>query len=584
MRYLQFLLVAVLLTFAAVPASFSATSANANSPVGTNVGPVNYYSANLAFLDLFKTNNGWSTLDKSGSETHEEQYLNLDSNGWPINLKAVGNSGAQRFTQVAVLILRNLPNTSNGNYPAGQYIVRYQGEGTLNYNFDAVKVPSLSSPGRDVINVTPSWGGGVFILITNTDPNHTGNYIRNIQVVKAENESALLAGKVFNPAYLSALQNFRTLRFMDWFQINGSTETSWANRSVTSAMSWVSKPRGGSQAVPYEVAIQLANSVSADAWINVPAMADENYIQQLAALTHAQLGPSQKAYVEYSNEVWNMGFPQYAYATQQGKLLWPSAGANADFQNNFFGMKSAQICDTWKASWGSDSGRVVCVMAAQAANHWIASERLNCSLWSGAPCAKHGIDAIAIAPYFGGQIPAAWASQSDGGLNTLFASLTSQNDPSVPAGGWIGQALGWAASYKQVTSQFNLPLISYEGGQTFYNFTSTAARALGVAANRDIRMEAAYQTYLQGLKANGEQLFMNYTDIFANATGGTFGALESIMQTRSPITSAPPKWQALENFISNNPCWWANCTGAIGSGGVTPPPAVPNPPANLRVN
>jgi hypothetical protein len=556
--------------------AWAASSSNANSPLGINLEPVSYFSAEQPFLDILKTSSGFSTQTSSGTGTNEEEHLNLDANGWPITLTAVNSPSAQKFTQVSELVLRNLPNTPNGPYPAGQYVVRYQGEGTLTYNYDAVKVSG--TPGRDVINVaTPSNGGGVLITITATDPKHTGNYIHNIQLVKAEQESALVAGQIFNPTFLGLMKNFRTLRFMDWFSTNGSALSTWSDRPQMTDATWAS-----SKGVPYELAVKLANVLSADPWLTEPIKADDDYITQLATLVHSQLGSTQKVYVEFSNEVWNPGFPQFAYAIAHGRAMWPSAGSQADYGNNWYGMRVAQSCDIWKSVWGSDSSRVVCVMGAQAANPWTATQALSCTLWSGAPCSNHGIGAVAIAPYFGGTVPNSWTSQSDGGLNSLFESLTSQNDPSVPVGGWLGQALGWVAAYPPAIAKFKLPLISYEGGQSFVSFPNGVANGVNtpltnlyIAANRDPRMKTAYQTYLQGWKANGGQLFTQFNDVFPPSQYGLWGALESIMQTTNPLSSAPPKWQALQNFIATNPCWWSGCSGAMA--------ATPMPPSNLTV-
>jgi hypothetical protein len=549
----------------------AATSFNATSPLGINLSSVDYWTSEQPFLDIKKTSAGWTTHSSSGSETNEELYLNLDANGWPITLTAMNDPNPQVFTQVTVLVFRNLPNTPNGYYPAGQYVVRYLGQGTLTYNFDATKVASLSTPGRDVINVAHPSLAGFYINITSTDPNHTGNYIRNIQVVKAEQESALQAGQVFNPTFLKLMQNFRALRFMDWFRTNGNTLSSWSNRPLTTNTTWAS-----SAGVPYEVAVQLANALSADAWLNIPIMADDNYITQFATLVHQQLGSGQKVYVELSNEVWNSGFPQYRYANSQGRATWPNAGPAADYGNNWYGMRVAQTCDIWKSVWRADAPRVVCVMAAQAANPWTATEALGCVLWSGAPCAGHGIGAVAIAPYFGGTVPSSWTSQSDGGLSSLLASLTSQNDPSVPVGGWLGQALRWVAAYPAAIDRYNLPLISYEGGQSFVsNSSHEALNNLYFNANRDPRMQTAYATYLQGWKKAGGQLFVHFNDIGAYSKYGEWGALESLMQTTTPLTGAPPKWQALQSFISGNPCWWPRCSGSWND----QPTAPSDPPA-----
>jgi hypothetical protein len=555
--------------WAASPTS-AATSFNVTSPLGINLVSVDYWTSEHPFLDIKKTSDGWSTHSSSGSETNEEQYLNLDVNGWPITLTAMNDPNPQVFTQATVLVFRNLPNTPNGYYPAGQYVVRYLGQGTLTYDFDATKVAGLSTPGRDVINVGNPSSAGFYINITSTDPNHTGNYIRNIQVVKAEQESALLAGKVFNPTFLTLMQNFRALRFMDWFRTNGNTFSSWSNRPLITNATWAS-----SAGVPYEVAVQLANALSADAWLNIPIMADDNYITQFATLVHQQLGSGQKAYVELSNEVWNSSFSQNAYADSQGRAMWPNAGATADYGYNWYGMRVARTCDIWKSVWRADASRVVCVMAAQAANPSSATEALGCVLWSGAPCAGHGIGAVAIAPYFGGMVPSSWTSQSDGGLSSLLASLTSQNDPSVPVGGWLGQALGWVAAYRAAMGRYNLPVISYEGGQAFASNSSDGAlNNLYFNANRDPRMQTAYATFLQGWKKAGGQLFMHYNDIGAYSQWGEWGALESFMQPTTPLTGAPPKWQALQNFISGNPCWWSGCSGSNQ----------PTAPSNLQVH
>lgn len=557
--------------------TWAATNANASSPLGINLNGVSYFTPEQPFLDVFKTNAGFSTNTSSGAETNEEQYLNLDSNGWPKTLTSVNEPGAQKFAQLQILLLRS---TSTPLYASGQYIVRYQGEGTITYQFDGVKDTSQSTPGRDVINVANATQGGINLIIKSTDPNHTGNYIRNIQVVRAEQESSLIAGQMFNPVFTGLLQNFRVLRFMDWLKTNGSNQTSWANRSLPTNATWAA-PAG----VPYEVIVNLANTLGADPWVNVPLKADDDYITQLATLMHAQLGTSQKVYVELSNETWNSGFSQTADATTAGAGVWPSLPGY--LQNRYwYGMRTAQMCDIWKSVWGNDFSRVVCVLAGQAGNPSMVTLALDCKGWSGAPCAAHNIGAVAIAPYFGpwNALPA-WTSQPDGGLSSLFGSLTTQNDPVIPAGGFVNQALGWVAAYPALLAKYKLPLISYEGGQSFVSFprgvnsdgSNNALTNLYIAANRDPRMQAAYQAYLEGWKAAGGQLFVHFSDISGYGQFGEWGALESIMQTTTPLSGAPPKWQALQNFIAGK-CWWPGCTGAVGS--TTPTPMAPS---NLKV-
>jgi hypothetical protein len=561
----------------AAGAAHAASTSNASSPLGINLTSVSYYDAEMPFLDNFKTGSGWLTQSTAAWDTGEEANLSVDANGWPTSLTAVNGAGAQQFTQVSMLLLRSMPTTSNGYYPAGQYVVLYQGQGTLTYGLDASLVTHAA--GRDVINVKPSTNG-ILVTITATDPGKTGNYIKNIQVVQAAQETALTGGQVFNPRFVSLLQNFRVLRYMGWLQTNGSPITSWSQRpTVTSAI------YGGTTGVPIEIAVQLSNATSTDGWFNVPHMADNNYITQMATLVHQQLGSNQKAYVEFSNETWNYGFTQAAWIQAQGQAEWPSAGLSTfDANRNWFGQRTAQMCDLWKAAWGADSGRVICVMGAQAANTYTADKSLTCPAWTaGAPCSAHGIGAIAIAPYFGGNVPTAWTTQSDGGLASLFASLTSQNDPSIPAGGWIAQAIGWVKAYTADAANYKLPVVAYEGGQTFEGFpngvnadgSNTPLTNLYIAANLDPRMATAYTSYLQQWKAAGAQVFMIFGDIEMNNQYGEWGALQSVMQTTSPLSAAPPKWQALQNFISGNTCWWSGCAASVAG--------VPMAPSGLKV-
>jgi len=535
----------------------AATSFNARSALGINLAAVNYYATEQPFINAFVSSERWTTHSDGTWETDEEKYVDLDPNGWPITLKSVNEPTAQHFDSLGVLFLLGMPNTANGFYPAGQYIVLYDGQGTLSYGSDAALV--RRSPGRDVINVTPS-KNGIDLRIVATDPRHTGNYLRNIRVVTAANEAAAKAGQIFNPAFLKLIQNFRALRFMDWFQTNGSTLSSWTDRP-TPSNAFYGTPKG----VPIEIAVQLANAVSADAWMNVPVMADDNFIRQMAELVHGQLGGTQKIYVELSNEVWNSSFSQAKYAATQGAALWPARSArNADYEFNreWFGMRTAQMCDIWRSVWRSDP-RLVCVLGAQAAWSASATQSLKCPYWTqGAPCSGHAINAVAVAPYMGGAVPSAWTSQADGGLAKLFQSLYSQNDPSIPAGGYIAQDAAWLKDFTAALAPFRLPLLAYEGGQNFANGATDALNDLYMAANRDPRMGQAYAPYLQQWKDSGGQLFVYFNDVGVGSKYGSWGALESIMQTTTPLSGAPPKWQAIQDFIWGSPCWWSGCSGA----------------------
>jgi hypothetical protein len=485
-------------------------------------------------------------------------------------LTASAGDPHQQFDSVAVLVLRDLPQANGGTgttYPSGQYVVLYDGQGTLSYMWDATL--ASSAPGRDVLNVKAS-SGGVLLVITSTDPNHTGNYLRNIRLVKAENESSLANGGTYNPQFLNLLKNFRVLRGMDWLQTNGSKLVNWADRPHITDAGY-----GGARGSPIEALIGICNAISADCWVNVPHLATDDYITQMATLTHSTLGASQKLYVEFSNEVWNSSFAQFHYSVAQGQAIWPTASSE-NWGANWFGMRTAQTCDIYKAVWGADANRVVCVLGAQSVNAWTATTALDCKLWSaGAPCAAHGIGAVAVAPYFGYITPqASWATEPDNGLTSLFAAIN---------GGDLESASKSEAKMVAAINPYKLPVVAYEGGQSLVAFPKYAAGSpianLYIAAQRDPRMNAVYTTALNNWKANGATLYTVFADITPPSVYGNWGALESLQDTVTPLSSAPPKWQALQNFIAQNKCWWANCAGTIGA--ATAP--TPNPPTNVTV-
>jgi hypothetical protein len=549
--------------------TLAASTSNARSPLGINLIQMAYYNPEQPFLNIFKTTGpthanpkGWFTHAGGTFDTGEEAYLQLDANGYPKTLSASSaDPHSQQFTSVGVLLVRELPHANAGTglpYRAGKYVVLYDGQGTLEYGYDAKLVSS--SPGRDVFNVATPSNAGVDFRITATDPNHTGNYIRNIRVVKAEEESLLVAGNVFEPQFLSLMQNFRVLRAMQWLNIDedGGLVTSWAKRTLPTDAGW-----GSPSGVPLESVLQLCNLVGADCWLNVPHQADNDYITQMATLAHANLGTTQKLYIEFSNEVWNGIYAQSKYASDQGQAMWPNAGVGSfAYNRSWYGMRSVQMCDIWKSVWGADWPRVVCVLGAQAGNSGTITQSLDCPLWTGsgnAPCSNHNITAVAIAPYFGNQVSKSIMGAADGGHAQLFQGL----------GGDVSQVTNWVATDKKVVAGYNLPLIAYEGGQGFQSF-DPALSQLYIAANRDARMAATYKAALDAWKQNGGEMYVLFADISGPNLYGQWGALESFMDTVSPLDKAPPKWQAIQNFISATSCWWAGCTGTVGPTTGTP--------------
>ena len=568
---------------------FSSDLANAQSnqasPLGTNLLGITYSSTEQPFLNIFKTGMGWSTRNSSNVDTGEEVALYqkfLDANGYPTTIAPDGYN----FTRVAALLLRNVIP-----YPAGTYVFLYDGTGTFAFT-DDFSVQS-ATPGRIVLSAAPSGAGTfVYLLTTGTGAAHATNFRLvyspdSTADVVGTREALLNGGEIFNPDFINQIAPFKTLRFMNWMATLNNFQKNWSDRplagwafyadSRTNAAINGNSPSqdfgGMNDGVPAEVMFALCNKIGADCWFNMPPLASDDYVTQFAMLAHSTLNSNLKVYVEYANELWNQVLGPSSGAmtqtvVQQVSALcvaaYPSmASGFSDYQKNtqYGALRAVQVGALWKTAWGTDAGRVVRLFGGWNGNNGYNSFWLPWTDSHFTGTLASNVDALAVAPYFGYPVPDTFT------LDQFFTEMMSGG--LVTSGGYPGgmvkQVLDWVASNYATAKTYGLPLVAYEGGQTLVDFShsDTALQNLYAAANRDPRMGTAYTTFLNGWKSIGGTLFNHFNDVGAYTTWGFWGALENILQTNSP------KYDALINFISANPCWWSGCTTSTTSGSTT---------------
>lgn len=522
--------------------------------LGTNLRDVMDWSTQRPFLDLIKQARAWFTqcdperdADCDGGwETGEARELDVDEQGWVRSLPAPAAPGYS----IAATVLHQ-PDSLR----AGRYVMRYAGTGEIRYRLGARRIDSASRPGRDVLDIDPA-RGAIHIQIYATDPAGSGDYLRDLQLVRQDREPLLLAGQHFDPDFLRRIGPFQALRFMEWMKTNGSPLEQWIQRPLPDDALYTL-----SAGVPAERMIELANALGAAPWFTLPHRADDDLMRQFARLARDTLAPSLKVYVEYSNEVWNASFAQHGWVAEQARALWPGGKHSALAKTiNWYGKRSAELCDIWKQVFANAEERVVCVMGGQAANAWIATQALDCRLWSaGKPCSSHGIDAIAIAPYFGGYLGdpshesrlADWASAGEEGLERLFLELEHGGLlPDGPEGGALAQAMRWVDQHVALGNRLGLPVLAYEGGQHLVGLrgaaTAPAVSDFFIRANRDPRMGQLYRAYLGAWGDHSGGLLMHFSDIGTPTMHGSWGALEDVTQVWSP------KFGALIQFLSSS--------------------------------
>ena len=541
-----------------LPVVTKPAAADSAGSLGINLAGFADWGTEYPLNDYFKSARPWITQCRDGVDpgcnnvwdTEEYDQLDLDENGWVRSLPAPED--APVYTYVSTLLF-----TAEPHHGEGTYIVLYDGEGTISYDLGATKNEALSVNGRDVVDLAAD---GPFLLsITATDPQGTGDYIRNIRIVRPEREADYQTN-LFNPDFLAKLDGFRALRFMDWMETNANTQREWASRPQTSHATFANE-----EGAPAELMIALANQTGKDPWFNMPHAATDDYMAQFAALVRDTLDPSLTVYVEFSNEVWNGMFPQHEYAIQQGAALFNSGD---EFQDalNWHGKRAAEMCNVWKNVFAGQESRLVCVMGAHT-NEWINNEILACPLWDGGPCAGY-VDALAIAPYFGYYIGlpenetavTTWTSDPDGGLDKLFTEINEGgllSGEEVPPGGALQGAFAEMETNKALADAWQLRLLAYESGQHLVGVNEVvdneAVTNLFIAANRDPRMGAAYSQYLDGWKTRGGELMAVFSLAGQPGKWGSWGILEYITQPGSP------KYDAVYTFTTTTPCWWTGC-------------------------
>ena len=555
------------------PWAARAQSTNASSPLGTNLTNLVDWSGEHPFVDHFKSSRAWIPGERYGCWDCAGP-LDLDEHGWVRSLDSSMPNGGQ--------IARTIQFTSlEGAYPAGTYLVLYDGQGTLDYWGSASRDDAASTPGRDVVTVDPSAGDFHMNLVA-TEPT---DHLRNIRILMpggacAGDPTASCrddsdcpgscelfedhhATQLFHPDFLARLAPFKVVRYMDWMRTNGSEVVEPGDASQVDDARW--------REAPVEVMVDLANVLDIDPWFTIPHQASDAFVIDLATRVRDRLEPGRTIYVEYSNEVWNLIFDQHTWVARDGCANHPDlqAGCDADdgpgngiyceghpwptwnptchtAQIRRYSERSVEVFDLFANVLGG-TDRLVRVLATQTGNGWLHQQYLD---WDDA---WQSVDALANAPYFGGRYGgdpavAGWS------VNQLLTDLETVEVPTI-LGRIEDDADLLASTYP------SLDLISYEGGQHLVGRSGLendpAMNALFDAVNRDPRMGDLYGTYLDGWRAAGGQLFAHYLNVGNWSKWGRWGALED--QAQDPATS--PKYQALLGFVDDNPCWWPGCSG-----------------------
>ena len=479
--------------------------------LGINLSAVVDWSSEWAFENGFKHSRPWMVRYSNESIPGGRELQQLDEHGWPKYL--------HHNQWMETLLYREI----DGKYPAGPYVVLYEGSGLLEFQFDARIVQAKK--GRIDLTVRPTHGG-ILMRLRASDPSDP---IRNIRIVRAD-ALETFEEQPFHPLFLERLSPYSVIRFMDWQRTNNSTLSSWDERPT---------PRDATQSthkgVALEHMIQLCNISEKDPWFCIPHNADDEFVSNFAHLVKEQLHPDRKIYIEYSNEVWNGIFRQAKHAEQAGIQLALSEHA-FEAQLRYYAQRSVEVFQIWERVFEGRT-RLVRILAAQSANPWTSETILS---WKQAH--KH-CDALAIAPYFGGEFgtPEGANAVLQREVEDLLQGLEDK----------IEENAKLIAQHKKLASKWGLRLIAYEGGQHLAGHGGMENKPelidRFVNANRHPIMRKLYLKDHRLWTDNGGELFVYYNSISRPSKWGSWGLLEY----QSQDISEAPKYQAVKEIANS---------------------------------
>ncbi|MHC4833082.1 MAG: hypothetical protein ACYTFH_04135 [Planctomycetota bacterium] len=472
--------------------------------LGTNLDSVNDWGTMLPFADLFKTSRPWISGNAATFEWDDGRPLDLDAEGWVRSLLP---------NQIARTLM--LVDDTTLEVGSGRWVVRYEGSGTLQYVHGATVISQ--SPGRDLIEVHPMAGGGIFMYLVATDPEDP---LRRIRVLREEHAD-LASPPRFAPAFLERVASYRVVRFMEWARSNDTDLASWADRPMPSDARW-----SGREGVPLEVMIDLADEICAEPWFCVPHLADEAFISEMATLIHERLAPGRRVWVEHSNEVWNGIFPQAAHAQAEGLAQnlsddpWQAAW-------RWHSRRSVRIFEIFAEVFG-DERPLVRTMGGFVAVPWGNEQALSFE------DAHLVTDALAIAPYFGGEWGGDERLEETRAMDAaeLLAAIRAESLP------W---AIEMSGQNRTLAQGFGVELVAYEGGHHLAAPqlpASDPVHALFHEVVRHPEMGEIYGDFLAAWDDLGGGTFVNFTFCGRFSHFGAWSVLEWITQPTTPREAA----------------------------------------------
>ena len=359
--------------------------------IGQNVSGLSDYERQMVYINAAKTMRAFGSVQKPWDPVGAPP---LDPDGWP-----TADFGVTLFTE----------GTEHWN---GVYHFSAKGK--------VQRIEAYSSPCRvvpDSVRYDPAAGRTYADIECSVKPGQTAQMhlrftgteggLKDLKLIRPGYTEADSDRQVFTNEFLGLLRqlNAGVLRAMDWQRINGSTVGTWSQRATRAAPTYSARP-----GAPLEDFILLCNTVGADFWLNIPHMADDDYVRQAALLARDTLDAKLFVWVEYSNELWNTagGFAQSKWNQDQATAEMEAGETRYDPSNKTLrgwqrtGKRTAEISTIFKQVFAEkgQANRVRVVLCGQAGYPEVLEASAKWITQNVGPLNQQ-VYAVAAAPYFG---------------------------------------------------------------------------------------------------------------------------------------------------------------------------------------
>lgn len=493
-------------------------------PVGINLTGVVDWSTELVFTNAFLQSREWIPHDtiEWGAAWDSGVSVPLNKNGYPLEIPYRDGIHPPQ-------LIRALMNWGpDYAYPSGKYRLVVAGSGQV--RLWGAAEGRFTCPVDTLVPVRAAAGG----VVLEIERSLASDPIRDIRFIYPKYVDTYKA-QLFTDEFLRFVSDFETIRFMDWANTNGTKVSKWSERTPEGYCT-----QAKSSGVAWEYVIALCNTTHKNAWINVPHLADDTYIRELAAFFRDRLDPGLKIYLEYSNEVWNGIFAQNAYATNAAQAL-AYTGEPWEKAWKYTVRRSADMFHIFETVFGASSNRLVKVIPCFAVNDWLTDQML---MYMQDPLYnpwKVKADAIAIAPYFAHDVANQIGERKE--EDTISTSeILARTRASMAA------AYASMDAQKAVADKYGVKMLAYEGGShivaTWAHVNNEQLTKKLIEANRSPEFQDIYCAYSDYWYNHTKgDLFCFFSSHVTPTQWGSWGLKEYMDQPNAP------KYQALQNCV-----------------------------------